>query len=156
MQDRRNALAGIDILRKICNHPDLLQRAQWEGSDDYGNPKRSGKLTVALKVCLSSLQLLLRQLALEMTFAGRQVRHTPQPSKRGWPVPLANQASRLASADAFQFALLMLMLDGGVAPCRLAKQLQIQTSRRQSRVPHWRSACTVGRVSSQKSASSPG
>jgi SNF2 family DNA or RNA helicase len=22
----RNALAGIDVLRKICNHPDLLER----------------------------------------------------------------------------------------------------------------------------------
>ena len=50
MQDRRNALAGIDILRKICNHPDLLQRRHWEGADDYGNPNRSGKLIVALKV----------------------------------------------------------------------------------------------------------
>ncbi len=48
-QDRRNALAGIDILRKICNHPDLLQRAKWEGAPDYGNPARSGKLTVAMK-----------------------------------------------------------------------------------------------------------
>lgn len=52
VQDRRNALAGIDIMRKICNHPDLLQRAKWEGADDYGNPKRSGKLAVALKVRL--------------------------------------------------------------------------------------------------------
>jgi SNF2 family DNA or RNA helicase len=50
MQDRRNALAGIDILRKICNHPDLLQRRQWESSDKYGDPVRSGKLVVALKV----------------------------------------------------------------------------------------------------------
>ena len=50
-QDRRNALAGIDILRKICNHPDLLQRAKWEGAPDYGNPVRSGKLTVAMKAC---------------------------------------------------------------------------------------------------------
>ena len=51
VQDRRNALAGIDILRKICNHPDLLQRAKWEGAPDYGNPARSGKLTVAMKAC---------------------------------------------------------------------------------------------------------
>ena len=47
----RNALAGIDILRKICNHPDLLERTKYEGTEDYGNPERSGKLTVALKVC---------------------------------------------------------------------------------------------------------
>ena len=48
-QDQRNALAGIDILRKICNHPDLLQRLRWEGAEKYGDPIRSGKLTVALK-----------------------------------------------------------------------------------------------------------
>ena len=52
LQDRKNALAGIDILRKICNHPDLLQRKQWESMDKYGDPVRSGKLTVAMKVPL--------------------------------------------------------------------------------------------------------
>lgn len=26
LEGRRNALAGIDVLRKICNHPDLLER----------------------------------------------------------------------------------------------------------------------------------
>ena len=52
MQGNRNALAGIDILRKVCNHPDLLQRSQWQGSEEYGSPERSGKLTVAIKVCL--------------------------------------------------------------------------------------------------------
>ena len=50
VQGNRNALAGIDILRKVCNHPDLLQRSQWQGSEEYGSPERSGKLTVALKV----------------------------------------------------------------------------------------------------------
>lgn len=50
-QDRKNALAGIDVLRKICNHPDLLQRKQWESIKKYGDPVRSGKLTVAMKVC---------------------------------------------------------------------------------------------------------
>ena len=50
LQDRKNALAGIDILRKICNHPDLLQRKQWESVKQYGDPVRSGKLTVAMKV----------------------------------------------------------------------------------------------------------
>ena len=43
---KRGALAGIDILRKICNHPDLLERTRWEASQDYGNPARSGKLAV--------------------------------------------------------------------------------------------------------------
>lgn len=57
VQDRRNALAGIDILRKICNHPDLLQRRQWESTEKYGDPVRSGKLVVALKVRLNSLHL---------------------------------------------------------------------------------------------------
>ena len=43
---KRGALAGIDILRKICNHPDLLERNRWEAAADYGNVSRSGKLTV--------------------------------------------------------------------------------------------------------------
>ena len=46
----RAALAGIDILRKICNHPDLIERTKWEGSEQYGKPERSGKLTVTMKV----------------------------------------------------------------------------------------------------------
>ena len=46
----RNALAGIDVLRKICNHPDLLQRTTWEGSEEYGAVARSGKLQVVTKV----------------------------------------------------------------------------------------------------------
>ena len=32
----RNALAGIDVLRKICNHPDLLERATAGAAEDYG------------------------------------------------------------------------------------------------------------------------
>ena len=59
----RNALAGIDILRKICNHPDLLERTKYEGTEDYGNPERSGKLTVALKVCRRPLQRLVALVA---------------------------------------------------------------------------------------------
>ncbi|KAL4452053.1 hypothetical protein ABPG75_007715 [Micractinium tetrahymenae] len=46
----RTALAGIDILRKTCNHPDLLERAKWEAAEDYGNPERSGKMQVLAKV----------------------------------------------------------------------------------------------------------
>lgn len=46
----RAALAGIDILRKICNHPDLLERAKWEASAEYGDPVRSGKLQVLDRV----------------------------------------------------------------------------------------------------------
>lgn len=37
---QRQALAGIDVLRKICNHPDLLQRTQAQGSITYGEPSR--------------------------------------------------------------------------------------------------------------------
>ena len=59
----RNALAGIDIMRKICNHPDLLERTKYEGTEDYGNPERSGKLTVALKVGRRLLQTLLATIA---------------------------------------------------------------------------------------------
>lgn len=32
----RAALAGIDILRKVCNHPDLLERAKWEATEVRG------------------------------------------------------------------------------------------------------------------------
>ena len=53
LQDRKNALAGIDILRKLCNHPDLLQRTNWEHAEEYGSVERSGKLIVAMKVCCS-------------------------------------------------------------------------------------------------------
>jgi DNA excision repair protein ERCC-6 len=37
---QRHALAGIDVLRKVCNHPDLLQRSQAQGSTTYGDPAR--------------------------------------------------------------------------------------------------------------------
>eukprot|EP00878_Enallax_costatus_P006983 GHUV01007317.1.p1 GENE.GHUV01007317.1~~GHUV01007317.1.p1 ORF type:complete len:897 (+),score=297.88 GHUV01007317.1:405-2693(+) len=47
---QRQALAGIDVLRKICNHPDLLQRTATQANEDYGNPERSGKLQVLSKV----------------------------------------------------------------------------------------------------------
>lgn len=50
LEGTRNALVGIDILRKVCNHPDLLERASHATLPDYGNPERSGKLGVALRV----------------------------------------------------------------------------------------------------------
>lgn len=40
LSGQRQALAGIDVLRKICNHPDLLQRTQAQGSVTYGEPSR--------------------------------------------------------------------------------------------------------------------
>ncbi|KAL6755227.1 SNF2 family N-terminal domain-containing protein, partial [Haematococcus lacustris] len=35
LQGGRQALAGIDILRKICNHPDLLERLAQSAAEDY-------------------------------------------------------------------------------------------------------------------------
>ncbi|WPT17739.1 DNA excision repair protein CSB [Picochlorum sp. SENEW3] len=46
----RGALIGIDILRKICNHPDLLEKGAWDSTQDYGNLERSGKMLVLDKV----------------------------------------------------------------------------------------------------------
>ncbi|KNC97521.1 DNA-dependent ATPase RAD26 [Spizellomyces punctatus DAOM BR117] len=46
LQGRRHALYGIDILRKICNHPDLLARNELSKDKNYGALDRSGKLKV--------------------------------------------------------------------------------------------------------------
>ncbi|XP_068664751.1 protein CHROMATIN REMODELING 8 isoform X2 [Aristolochia californica] len=46
----RNSLYGIDIMRKICNHPDLLEREHSASHPDYGNPERSGKMKVVAQV----------------------------------------------------------------------------------------------------------
>lgn len=44
MKGKRQVLFGVDILRKICNHPDLvLQDTQ---DEDYGDPEKSGKMQV--------------------------------------------------------------------------------------------------------------
>ncbi|XP_021768814.1 protein CHROMATIN REMODELING 8-like isoform X2 [Chenopodium quinoa] len=46
----RNSLYGIDVMRKICNHPDLLEREHSSHNPDYGNPERSGKMKVVAQV----------------------------------------------------------------------------------------------------------
>ncbi|XP_019092865.1 PREDICTED: protein CHROMATIN REMODELING 8 isoform X1 [Camelina sativa] len=46
----KNSLYGIDVMRKICNHPDLLEREHSHQNPDYGNPERSGKMKVAAEV----------------------------------------------------------------------------------------------------------
>ncbi|XP_062080234.1 protein CHROMATIN REMODELING 8 [Humulus lupulus] len=46
----RNSLSGIDVMRKICNHPDLLEREHSCQNPDYGNPERSGKMKVVGQV----------------------------------------------------------------------------------------------------------
>ena len=50
LEGRREALAGIDTLRKICNHPDLLERAEQGANPDYGAPERAGKMLVTLRI----------------------------------------------------------------------------------------------------------
>lgn len=47
---RKNSLYGIDVMRKICNHPDLLEREHSGHHPDYGNPERSGKMKVVAQV----------------------------------------------------------------------------------------------------------
>lgn len=49
---KRQVLYGIDILRKICNHPDLLDRQVKRYEKSYGNPKRSGKMQVVKQLLL--------------------------------------------------------------------------------------------------------
>jgi DNA excision repair protein ERCC-6 len=44
LDGRRHVLSGIDILRKICNHPDLVESEN--DCDDYGAAEKSGKLVV--------------------------------------------------------------------------------------------------------------
>ncbi|KAG5357952.1 DNA repair protein [Yarrowia sp. B02] len=45
---KRQSLFGIDILRKICNHPDLASREILKKTADYyyGDPAKSGKMQV--------------------------------------------------------------------------------------------------------------
>ncbi|CAH2352777.1 DNA repair and recombination protein Rad26p [[Candida] railenensis] len=48
LKGKRNMLMGVDILRKICNHPDLVDRELLTRKKgyDYGNPVKSGKMLV--------------------------------------------------------------------------------------------------------------
>ncbi|TKX26312.1 putative DNA repair protein rhp26 [Elsinoe australis] len=48
MAGKRQALYGVDILRKICNHPDLTEHKTLSVKEDYnyGNPGKSGKMQV--------------------------------------------------------------------------------------------------------------
>jgi DNA excision repair protein ERCC-6 len=43
---RRQVLYGVDILRKICNHPDLQNRKELASKSGYGNASKSGKMQV--------------------------------------------------------------------------------------------------------------
>lgn len=48
MSGKRQVLYGIDILRKICNHPDLQhhKRLAFQTNYEYGEPDKSGKMKV--------------------------------------------------------------------------------------------------------------
>ncbi|XP_010526496.1 PREDICTED: protein CHROMATIN REMODELING 8 [Tarenaya hassleriana] len=50
LDGNKNSLYGIDVMRKICNHPDLLEREHSHQNPDYGNPERSGKMKVVAEV----------------------------------------------------------------------------------------------------------
>ncbi|KAL4918690.1 SNF2 family N-terminal domain-containing protein [Aspergillus aurantiobrunneus] len=46
LRGRRQVLYGVDVLRKICNHPDLQNHKLLYTKTNYGNPTRSGKMQV--------------------------------------------------------------------------------------------------------------
>ncbi|KAL4932372.1 DNA-dependent ATPase RAD26 [Aspergillus undulatus] len=46
LRGRRQVLYGVDILRKICNHPDLQSHKLLYTKANYGNPTKSGKMQV--------------------------------------------------------------------------------------------------------------
>lgn len=46
LEHRRQVLYGIDIVRKICNHPDIINLTLPHSDPEYGNPERSGKMIV--------------------------------------------------------------------------------------------------------------
>ncbi|KAI1618188.1 DNA excision repair protein ERCC-6 [Exophiala viscosa] len=48
MNGKRQVLYGVDILRKICNHPDLVdhKRLSIKPGYNYGDPSKSGKMQV--------------------------------------------------------------------------------------------------------------
>ncbi|KAH7045227.1 DNA repair and recombination protein RAD26 [Macrophomina phaseolina] len=48
LEGRRQALFGIDILRKVCNHPDLIHHksARHKSDPKYGSGSKSGKMQV--------------------------------------------------------------------------------------------------------------
>ncbi|KAJ3343494.1 hypothetical protein HDU93_008153 [Gonapodya sp. JEL0774] len=43
---RKHVLYGIDYLRKICNHPDLIDRKEKSGDSLFGDSRKSGKMKV--------------------------------------------------------------------------------------------------------------
>ncbi|THC99223.1 hypothetical protein EYZ11_001311 [Aspergillus tanneri] len=46
LRGRRQVLYGVDILRKICNHPDLQGHKLHSHQTNYGNAAKSGKMQV--------------------------------------------------------------------------------------------------------------
>lgn len=46
LEGKYHVLKGIDVLRKICNHPDILLPDEAKKSSSYGSPSKSGKLLV--------------------------------------------------------------------------------------------------------------
>ncbi|KAL5340886.1 SNF2 family N-terminal domain-containing protein [Aspergillus crustosus] len=46
LRGRRQVLYGVDILRKICNHPDLQNHKLLHAKANYGNATKSGKMQV--------------------------------------------------------------------------------------------------------------
>ncbi|OLN95564.1 DNA repair and recombination protein RAD26 [Colletotrichum chlorophyti] len=51
MAKKRQALFGIDILRKICNHPDLVnEKLKNKKGSSWGDPQKSGKMQMVCEL----------------------------------------------------------------------------------------------------------
>ncbi|KAJ3023869.1 hypothetical protein HKX48_000055 [Thoreauomyces humboldtii] len=109
---KRHALFGIDIMRKICNHPDLLDKEAVD-NEDYGAVERSGKMKVVqallrmwkkqghrtLLFCQTrQMQNILQKLIIEEKYSFRRMDGTTPIKNR---IAMVDEFNETASIDLF-------------------------------------------------------